>query len=126
MIQQAVLSVPTCPCQVLEQWEDTLPADQVLRHFVAVVVRGPEHATIVDKSLQGVLRDEAQRQAVAVALAVATVPGLAGTPGALQARYTPGRTLELSMPALHVSKRHKRLLQGACDARLGLLKVKVR
>lgn len=125
-LTQALLTVDTCACQVLEAWDDSVPALQRVHALVAVVARCAVHSQVRDKSLLGLIREEAHRKAVAVALATAQIPGLALQPDALAWAYTPGRTLELWFTGLRVSQRHRRLLQAQCDDQLGRQKVLVR
>lgn len=113
-------SPDTCTCKVLESWDDSVPADQVVHTLVSVEHRGDEHASILDDSLYGVIRAENVRKNLAIIACLAEAPELNNDPEQVAWSYTPGRTLLLSFPGVNLAGALKSTLQATCDTQFGL------
>ena len=116
-LKQQQFSPDTCTCSVIEQWDDALPADQVVYSLISIVHRGPEHAAIIDASLYTTIYEENRRKNLAQNFAVATAKL---TPDRVAWAFNAARTLLISFPQNNVPANVKTQIQTWCDANLGI------
>lgn len=126
-IIQNHFSPDTCSCEIVYEYDDSLPQDRVVLAFHSLIHKGDEHAAIVDASiLQAVFEENRRKER---ALEICRTQGLRTEPsedGTLAAQvawsYTAGRTLALRAQA---STSRRTSIRTACDAALGIGKVTV-
>lgn len=113
-IQQTIWKPNTCDCEIVYEWDDALPSDQVLFTLIAVNHRGDEHANVIDGSLISTLHEEVNRLQVATQMVI--------DDGFDEDHFTyswdPGRTLTITIP--DASKSDKLALQAAIAVQVGL------
>lgn len=113
-IQQTTWKPNTCDCEIVYEWDDALPSEQVLATLIKVNRRGDEHANIIDASLISTLREEVHRFEVATELTIAD----GWDEDHFTATWDPGRTLTITIP--DATKSNKVSLQAAIAVQVGL------
>ena len=126
-IVQNTYTPDTCTCELVYQWDDTLPEDQRVLSFHHLLHKGAEHAAIVDSSILQVVFEEKLRKDQVLELCrskgLRTEPSGDGKRASQVAwAYTPNRTLALRVRAMS-SKRAA--IKNACEALVGSGKVTV-
>ena len=133
-IREQTIRPATCTCELVELWDDADPPETRIFSLKSIIVRGVEHAAIVDASLYSAVKEEQSRvskmQVIAESLGypyqdIVDADGNIITAQQVAWAYTLGRTLEVSFLYNRPNLQRRRAFQDAIDLQVGLAKVVV-